>query len=406
MKYSVLATLGAVLMLGGCAVLPGTDSPEEARSIAAQTDQSLAWSFQNMDQQFPVALVARGDGTVDALGVNLQNLSGVSFTNVAGEQATLADYLSGAAVDAMVVTHDGEIVYERYANGQTADTRHIVYSVTKSFTALVAELLIHEGVLDENVPLSTYVPELEGSAYGDATLRQALNMQIGSDFSEVYDDPNSSIAQFAYAAGVVPRPEGMSGPETLHDFLPTVAKSGEHGGPFHYNTATTEVVGWVIERASGSTVPVLLSERIFSKIGAEHDANMLAADANGTAMSGGGLSITARDLVRLGHLVMNDGVGPGDDVVIPAAIIEAIRAADLSLDDWSVPGGTATYRSFWYVNGPDRVTVAMGIHGQVLYVSPDKRVVAAMQSSNEAATGDYFVDAELMFNAMAGHLGD
>jgi len=406
MMRSIQAMLATTIAIAGCAASPNIQSTEEASIAAEPQVPELAWPFQNMDQIFPIAIVDRGTMPVDDLATSEIDLSQITFTNTAGETAGLEDLLSGSEVDALVIVHDGDVIFEHYAHGQTQETRHIVYSVTKSFTALLAELLINDGVLDESAPLSTYVPELIGSAYGDATLRQALNMQVGADFSEDYDDPNSSIAQFARAAGISPRADGETGPDSLHDYLPTIAKKGEHGGPFHYNTATTEVVGWVIERAAEKTVPELLSERIFSKIGAEHDAYFLAADTNQTAMAGGGLNITARDLARLGLLILRDGRGPSGDIVIPKATIEAIRSADLSLGDWAVPGGTSTYRSFWYVNKPDRITTAYGIHGQALYVSPNGKLVAVMQSSNELAEGDFFVDFEFLSNAISNHFDD
>ncbi len=82
-------------------------------------------------------------------------------------------------------------------------------SVTKSFTGLVAEMLIAEGRLDENKLVTDYVPELEGSAYDGATMRNLLNMEIGIDFAEIYDDPSSTIYQFSYAAGFRPVPPGV-----------------------------------------------------------------------------------------------------------------------------------------------------------------------------------------------------
>jgi len=96
------------------------------------------------------------------------------------------------------------------------------------------------------------VPELKGSAYDDATLRNLLNMEIGIDFSEIYDDPSSTIYQFSYAAGFRPVPPGIKSFPSLYEFLPSLRKKGEHGQDFHYVTANSEVLGWVIEKVAGT----------------------------------------------------------------------------------------------------------------------------------------------------------
>ena len=180
------------------------------------------------------------------------DLGRFEFTDFTGKKRNLAQFLEDQHIDALVLWSHGKLRQEIYRNGETARTRHLMMSVTKSFTGLVAEMLIAEGKLDETKQITDYVPELKGSAYDGATLRNLMNMEIGIDFSEIYDDPNSTIFQFSYAAGFRPVPPGVKAFPSLYEFLPSLRKKGEHGKDFHYVTANSEVLGWVIEKVQAS----------------------------------------------------------------------------------------------------------------------------------------------------------
>jgi CubicO group peptidase (beta-lactamase class C family) len=101
--------------------------------------------------------------------------------------------------DGMLILHRGEIVYEYYSGCLDREGRHGAMSVTKSFVGTVAEILIAEGDLDDSKLVSDYVPELQSSAFGNATVRQVMDMTTGLDYNENYADPESDIWQ--YAAG-------------------------------------------------------------------------------------------------------------------------------------------------------------------------------------------------------------
>ncbi|HRH75572.1 MAG TPA: serine hydrolase, partial [Zoogloea sp.] len=137
----------------------------------------------------------------------------------------------------------GRVVYERYGGALRVDGQHIAQSVTKSFFGLIGQILVAEGKLDENAKVAQYVPELKDSAFGDATIRQVLDMRTGLKYSENYADPKAEIWDHVRAGGVLPRPPGWSGPQTFYDFLKTVQKEGEHGGAFAYKTVNSDVIG-------------------------------------------------------------------------------------------------------------------------------------------------------------------
>ncbi len=118
-----------------------------------------------------------------------EDLDAVAFTTMDGSAMTWGQSLGANFTDGILVLHRGVIVYERYFGALEPHLPHIAYSVTKSFTGLLAAMLVHEGVLDAEAPATQYVPELKDTAYGDATVRQILDMTIGVAYSETYTDP-------------------------------------------------------------------------------------------------------------------------------------------------------------------------------------------------------------------------
>ena len=369
----------------------------------------LRWSFSHFRQLVPTTGVSRGVGAPDPLPrAERAELDALTFTPLGGTAPmTWRQSFDANYTDGIVVLHRGKIVYERYAGALQPEGQHIAMSVTKSFFGLLGATLVAEGKLDENARVSQYVPELKDSAFGDATVRQLLDMRTGLQYSENYADPNAEIWAHTRAGNVMPRPPGYQGPQTFYEYLQTVRKDGEHGGQFAYRTINTDALGWVIRRATGQSIGDLLSERIWKKLGMEQDA-YFTVDTVGNEFAGGGLNAGLRDLARFGELMRNDGRYRGQQI-IPAAVVADIRsggdkaafpaAAYPTLPGWS-------YRNMWWVsNNAHGAYVARGIHGQLIYVDPKAEMVIARFASHPIAANSRIDPTSLpAFSAMAEHL--
>ena len=389
------------------ALMEGFPPPPAAQVTAANwiDPPYNQWAFQHLESLLPTVTVDRGTGTATPLPTADADLATFTFTDFSGERRDLDRFLSDQHIDALLIWHGGALLAEHYRNGQTPRSRHIMFSVTKSFTGLIAEMLIEDGTLDAARPVTDYVPELAGSAYGDATVRHVLDMEVGVDFTEIYDDPESEIARFAFAAGMRPAPTGFAGPLSLYAYLPTLKKHGEHGQDFHYVTANSEVLGWVLERASGTPFGALFEARLFQPVGPERDAFILA-DPHGKAVSGGGLAITARDALRLTAMLAAGGRSGGRQVV-PKAVIDRIAAGGTprpSLWGNEDGGQDHSYRSQWYIHHPSGTYSAAGIHGQNLYVDPASGLAVVIQSSYPEADGAFFAVNDAFFLALTERL--
>ena len=367
-------------------------SPPPASKLVLFADGSFykfprtRWAFSHMRELVPTVTVPRGAGPVSALPrAERRDLDAVTFTPIGGSAPlTWAAAFDANYTDGIVVLHRGRIVYERYGGALTPERQHIVFSVTKSFVATLAGILMAEGRLDERATVGSYVPELQRSAFGDATIRQLLDMTTGLDYSEDYADENSPVWNLGRAVGFLPIPPGYNRPATAYTYLASLAKSGQHGAQFVYKTPNTDTLAWVLRRVTGQTLAELLRERIFSKLGAEQDAYFLV-DSTGVEFGGGGLHMALRDLARFGETMRLDGKFNGVQIVPKAFVDDVRRGGDRQkfapAGYKTLPGGS--YHSMWWVlHNPHGAYSARGIHGQAIYVDPAAEMVIARFASH------------------------
>lgn len=370
---------------------------------------AMRWSVSNFRQLMPTINVSRGLGAPVALPTALRSdIDSLSFTPIGTQQAmTWEQSLAATYTDGIVVLHRGKIVYERYFGVLTPEGKHAAMSVTKSVVGTLGATLVAEGRIDASKRVVDYVPELAHSAFANASVRQVLDMTTGLKYSEDYADPNAEVWAHAQAGNPLPKPKGYTGPRTYYEFLQSVQLEGEHGVAFSYKTINTDVLGWVIARVSGRNVAHLLSERIWSRLGAEQDA-YFTVDSIGTPFAGGGLNTGLRDLARFGEMLRNDGQFNGQQI-IPQAVVTDIRqggdkqafakAGYALLKGWS-------YRSMWWVTNKDGgAFMARGVHGQRIYIDPKAQMVIVRYASHPVASNSANDPVTLpAFDALAAHL--
>lgn len=349
----------------------------------------LRWTVCHFRELMPTTVVRNGSEGVSELPVDIDaGIDGVEFLPLGGKAPmTWRDAFDANYTDGILVLHQGRVVYERYDGCLDEHTLHGAMSVTKSLTGLLGEVLVAEGTLDEAALVGDIIPELGRSAFGDATVRQVLDMTTALDYSEDYSDPDAEVWTYARAGSPYLVSEQREGPRSYFDYLKTVRKDGEHGEAFGYKTINSDVVGWLIARTTGVSVADYFSERIWSKIGAEREA-FYTVDSIGTPFAGGGFNATLRDMARIGLLVLNEGKWAGEQI-IPAQAIASIRnggdravfakAGYKLLDGWS-------YRGMWWVSHDDHgAFAARGVHGQTIWIDPAADMVIVRFASNPVA---------------------
>lgn len=338
------------------------------------------WAFQHVDALIPVDRVEAGGGPPLLLPTSPTPMAELTFETSEGAM-TLPALLEATATDGMIVLKDGAVVFEHYAHGLTPDQPHIVMSSTKAVMGLLAGLLAHRGLLDLEAEVTRYVPEVAATAYEGATLRQLMDMRTSVLLE------GAEAGRYAGAGGWdPPAPGDPGGLRAFLSELPGPARP--HGVPFSYISSNIDLLGWVMERATGQRVADLLSAHLWAPLGAEHDGALTLAP-DGQARCTGGFCATLRDFARLGQLMVDGGVRDGVEVIPPAVIEDIAGGGDpeaWSEGAWGKLFGFISphmrYRSGWYmVDEEPRVMFAMGIHGQNLFVDRERRVVIAKLSS-------------------------
>ena len=369
------------------------------------------WSMSNFRQLMPSTQVARGMLAPSHLSsASRTDLDSVTFQEIGTNRTlTWGEAFDANYTDGIVVLHKGQIIYQKYAGALTEHGQHIAYSVTKSFFGLIGQMLVEEGQLDESALIPHYIPELAQSAFGNATVRQVMDMITGLDYSENYTDPAAHIWSHARAGGILPKPHGYMGPQSFYEFLQTVKPLGEHGVGFTYKTINTDVLGWLIRRVTNQSLGQILSERIWQKLGCEQDAYLMV-DTAGTEFAGGGLNTSLRDLARFGEMMRGNGFYNGQQIVSPSVVASITQGANkkhfesggyVTLPGWS-------YRSMWWISHNEHgAYMARGIHGQAIYIDPKAEMTIARYASNPLA-GNMLIDPLSLpaYHALAKHLLD
>jgi CubicO group peptidase (beta-lactamase class C family) len=367
------------------------------------------WSFQHVEEFVPTAVISRGTGPVAALSAATADLSAIPVTGTDGSATTVGAVLAGSGTDGWAVARRDAIVAEEYLDGLGARRPHLLFSVSKSLVGAVVGVLHGAGAIELDAPVTKYVPALRNCGYAGATVRHLLDMRSGIAFSENYDDPAAQIHLLDQAMGWAPR-RTPDAPATLQEFLLSLRQQRAHGGPFEYRSCETDVLGWICEVAGAQRMPELMSELLWSRIGAQCDAT-IGVDADGTGFFDGGISACLTDMIRFGSLFLRDGVSLTGRQVVPSAWIadtldggpDSRQAFAASPDDNEMPGGM--YRNqMWFPCPGSNVVLCQGMCGQMIYVNRAAEVVAAKLSTQLMTHEPHMSDTLRAFDAAAREL--
>lgn len=382
LKYLLLAFL-LILVIGGVYFYP---KYQRGLEIAKALDpNNITHTFLHMDKYFPSKEVkALGKPHVFPQG----ELIGLPTEfSIPSRKFNTEEYLEATGTQGLLILQNDTLVFENYHDGQEVDTRHISWSVAKSFISALFGIAIEEGhikSIDQKV--EEYLPELKGSGYEGVKIKDVLQMSTGVKFNEDYGDQNSDINRWfrAFALG-----------ESQNDFAGTLVNEIPPGTQNHYVSINTHVLGMIIVKATGKSLTEYLQEKIWSKIGMEHNAYWIA-DNEGMEMALGGLNVTLRDYSKLGLLFLHKGNWLGEQVV-PLDWVEASLTPDaphLMPDNSEGADPNFGYGYQWWIpNGTDGEFMAIGIFHQLIYVNPTTKTVIVKTSANHN-----FLDASSIYS--------
>jgi CubicO group peptidase (beta-lactamase class C family) len=384
----IAAVLIATTLMNGCAATrSGEAMPREAAATAAQMPQDrnvLFWSvaqrniaFRMMERLGPHGVVAHDPGRVRALasGPRLDPVLALPT----GQRITLTDFVREQQLAGLIILHRGVVRNEEYGLGLGAADRWTSFSVAKSFTSTLVGAAIRDGAIASmNDPVTRYIPALAGSGYDGVTVEHLLTMRSGVRWDENYTDPQSDVALFNAW-----RPEGDV--DAVTAYMRRLPRSAAPGTRWNYNTGETNLIGVLVEQATGRRLSDYAREKIWGPAGMEADGAWLYNEG-GREISGCCLSLRLRDYARFGQFVLEGGRGVVPDGWFARA---GSRQADIGR-----PGFGYGYQ--WWTTD-DGSFAAQGIFGQGILIDPARQLVIASVGNWPTATDRERAGARQLF---------
>jgi CubicO group peptidase (beta-lactamase class C family) len=388
------------LLITLCAAGASAQQEESIGSLQSVFDGTLrpdiqVNTFRHIDRLFASRIVQHGSSVYPLLAAD-KRLANVHFTS-AGRKLDLFDYLSLNRVGGLLVLKDGKIAYEDYELGNTEKTRWVSWSMVKSISSTLVAAAIQDGyIASVDDPIVKYLPQLSGSAYEGASIRNILQMASGVKWDETYTDPKSDRRHMLNL-------QLEQKPGAILSFMASLPRAGAPGSIWNYSTGETHIIGALIHAATKRPVAQYLSEKIWSKFGMETDATWWLESPDGLEVGGSGLSATLRDYSRFGLFVLGGGKAQGK-AIVPEGWFQAAGSSK------RVGGKPVDYGYMWWTYGPSANPIhqgafqAEGIFGQFIYVNPRERIVIVVWSSRPKPTGTNTIADADFFAAVASEL--
>ena len=332
---------------------------QAATQVLFWDDSTRADRFRRMEDFFPGLIVAPAPQVRE-----------LNFDDPLPQEAldALDSYIGSGEVAGLMVLQGGQVRYENYALDMTPESRWTSFSMAKSVTSTLVGAAVKDGLITSlQDPVSHYIPGLRGSAYDDVTVEQLLTMTSGVAWNEDYTDPQSDVARmFAI--------EPVEGEEQVVTYMKGLEREAPAGEKFVYKTGETNLIGVLVERATGMSLAAYAKSKVVDPAG--FSAPMFwQTDLTGGNVGGCCLALTLRDYARLGQWTLEGAQG-----TVP--------------DGWFKKAGTAQtefgngygYGYQWWTYPQDSFG-AVGIFGQSITLLPRQDAVIVILGNWPSATG-------------------
>lgn len=374
---------GLALALAGCVSAVG--APETASTVPAVTqsvpeeaasldpsDSILFWSdarrsaaFRDMQGLFPgLEIAPASDPRELPQGEPLDE----------ADAAAARRFIAETSAAGLMVLKDGKVVFAEYGLGFDPDERWTSFSVAKSFTSTLLGAAIEDGHIESlEAPVTDIIPALVGTAYDGVTVGQIASMTSGVAWNEDYTDPDSDVARMLAVTPV----EGESQAVTYARTLEREAPAGEK---WVYKTLETNLLGLIVEEATGKSLAAYAAEKIVTPAGFEGPMFWMQ-DLTGGNIGGCCLSLRLSDYARFGQFVLEGGNG-----LVPQGWFGKAGAPVVEFGP-QAPGFGYGYQWWTYPGGNYG---AQGIFGQAITIVPSRNIVVAVVSNWPTATSSEY----------------
>ena len=302
-----------------------------------------------------------------------------SFTLTAEEN----QYLEKLKTSSFLVFKGDSLIFEKYWGEHQKETVSNCFSATKTFVALLVGIAIDEGKiksLDE--PVATYIPEFKDGEKSKITVRHLLLMSSGLDWEESGKNPLSDNAESYYGTD-------------LYGLVTSQKAVEKPGVRFNYQSGNSQLLGFIIEKATGEDLTDYAYHKIWSKIGTEHDAFWSLDKENGAEKAFCCLYGSSRDFGRLGKLILQEGKWDGQQVVPLWYMKEMVKTPPMKTKE-GVPNFRYGLHIWSFTGGSSPVHYCRGILGQYILSIPADDLVIVRTGTGR--TPDFVLPEKLKKN--------
>lgn len=281
------------------------------------------------------------------------------------------EFLSYEPVSFLVI-HEGNILFEQYYDGFGPESISNSFSMAKSIVALLIGAVLDDGHIESlDQPVKDFLPGYEIARDGKVTIRHLLEMSSGLSWDEQYASPFSITTQAYYGSDL----EGL---------LQPIGYEGTPGKKFDYTSGTTQLLGFILQEATGVTISEYASQKLWKPMGAEHDALWSLDREDGMEKTYCCFNATARDFARLGQLVLQGGSWNGEQLIPEDFVREAVSASgNLVDDDYNIVDYYGF--QFWILSHEGyEIPHFRGILGQYIFVIPELDAVVVRLGHDRA----------------------
>ena len=369
--------------------------PNKAHYNGWRDADSVRWHLRNMST-LPALIVPRGREVFDLPTGTARDVENFTY-DYQGQSVRLGDAMQADCLDGYIVIQNGAVLFERYYDNFSAHDHHIWFSMTKSLISTAFGIAQTEFSIDETKTPADFLPELAGSVFAEVSVRDVLNMVTALNYTEEYDEMTPGSVHFEYFRRLgfmgdfellAIDPNVSNEPRGVRDMLPRFeqAAGGVTGAMFQYQSPNVDVIGWLVERVTGRALVDYLREKLWAPLASEHDG-VFTVDVSFAPVATGGFNSTLRDAARFGLMALGDGALGGTQIAPQSWIEDTYKMSDADNQAGAASvnadptherfiDGFTGYRSFWWqFDQSQNERIAMGVHGQVIYVNKAKDLV-------------------------------
>jgi len=231
--------------------------------------------------------------------------------------------------------------------------------MAKSVVAMLIGVAIQDGYIESiDQKITDFIPEYDrpGDHFNnEVTIKHLLTMSSGMDWNEDYYNPFGVTAEAYFT-------------KNLNDLMLSIDFTEKPGEKWHYQSGSTQLMGLIIERSTGTSLSAYLSEKLWQPINATDQAEWMIDKQGGVEKAYCCINSNALDFARFGQLYLDKGNWNGVQL-IDSSFVEASLSADLE----------AHYGYSWWLYETQYkypVYTMRGVNGQYVIVVPALELVA------------------------------